>query len=188
MKIYTSDVNSIIIDKITSEVAELATKNRDENYCLIVPEKFSVSMERLVLEKSKSHTFLNVQVVTLSRLLYKLLPSTNNYLSKVMGIMATKRVISENYDNLVCYKKTAKTMGFAENIYNTISELKNSKVTPQDYYTKNKTGTSLDIKLQDIFLLYKSYEEFISREKLIDACDRFDLLAEKIRESDYIKN
>ena len=188
MKIYTSDINSILIDKITTEVADLATKNKTENYVMIVPEKFSVSMEKLVLEKSKSHTFLNVQVVTLSRLLYKLLPSTNNYLSKVMGIMATKRVLGENYDNLVCYKKTAKTIGFAENIYNTISELKNSKVTPADYYKKNKTGTSLDIKLHDIFLLYKAYDEFIAHEKLVDACDRFDLLAEKIRESEYIKN
>jgi len=188
MKIYTSDVNSIIIDKITSEIAEQASNNTNENYILIVPEKFSVSMERRVLEKSKNRTFLNVQVVTLSRLLYKLLPSTNNYLSKIMGIMATKKVIGENYDSLVCYKKTAKTMGFAENIYDTISELKNSKVSPEDYYKKNKTGTSLDIKLHDIFLLYKAYEEFLKKENLVDASDRFDLLASKIRESDYLKN
>jgi len=188
MKIYTADSNKILIDKITQEIADKATQNRLENYCLIVPEKFSVTMEKLVLEKSKQHTFLNVQVVTLSRLLYKLISSTNNYLSKIMGIMATKKVILENYDNLVCYKKTAKTMGFAENIYDTISELKNSKVSPEDYYSKNKTGTSLDIKLHDIFLLYNEYEKFLKRENLIDASDRFDLLSQEIYKSEYIKN
>lgn len=188
MKIITSDTNRLLIDKVTQEIAELASKNTTENYCLIVPEKFSVTMEKLLLQKSKSHTFLNVQVVTLSRLLYKLLPSTNNYLSKNMGIMTTKKVIIENYDRLVCYKKTAKTMGFAENIYDTISELKNSKVTPEDYYSKNKTGTSLDIKLHDIFLLYNEYENFLKKEGLIDASDRFDLLATEISKSEYIKN
>ena len=39
MKIYTSDVNSLLIDKITTEVAEFATRNRAENYIMIVPEK-----------------------------------------------------------------------------------------------------------------------------------------------------
>lgn len=188
MKIITSDTNRLLIDKVTQEISDLAGKNLEENYCLIVPEKFSVTMEKLLLQKSKSHTFLNVQVVTLSRLLYKLLPSTNNYLSKNMGIMTTKKVIIENYDRLVCYKKTAKTMGFAENIYDTISELKNSKVTPEDYYAKNKTGTSLDIKLHDIFLLYNEYENFLKKEGLVDASDRFDLLATEISKSEYIKN
>lgn len=188
MRIYTSDTNSVLVEKITKEISDKATQNINENYCLIVPEKFSVSMEKLVLKESKSKALMNVQVVTLSRLLYKLLPSTNNYFSSVMGIMATKRVILENYDNLVCYKKTAKTMGFAENIYDTISELKNSKVTPEDYYKKNKTGTSLDIKLHDIFMLYKAYEDYIKKEGLVDASDRFDLLSDAVYSSDYIKN
>ena len=188
MKIYTSDSNKLLIDKLTQEIADKASANTLENYCIIVPEKFSVTMEKLVLEKSVAHTFLNVQVATLSRLLYKLISSENNYLSKIMGIMATKKVILENYDNLVCYKKTAKTMGFAENIYDTISELKNSKVSPEDYYSKNKTNTSLDIKLHDIFLLYNAYEKFLKKEGLVDACDRFDLLADEIYKSEYIKN
>lgn len=188
MKIYTSDTNSLLVDKITTELATLAEKNTFENYILIVPEKFSVSMEKLLLKKTKSGAIMNVQVVTLSRLLYKLLPSTNNYLSAVMGVMATKRVIMEHLDDLVCYKKTAKTIGFAENIYDTISELKNSKVTPEDYYKKNKTGTSLDIKLHDIFMLYKAYDEYLKKENLVDAADRFDLLTEQIYMSDYIKS
>lgn len=188
MKIYTSNDNSILIDKITSELIEKANLNPNENFCLIVPEKFSVSMEGKLLEKSKGGAIMNIQVITLSRLLHRLIASSDNYLSKVLGIMATKKIIIENYDNLVCYKKTAKTMGFAENIYDTISELKNSNVTPEDYYTKNKTGTSLDIKLHDIFLLYNAYEKFLKKEKLVDPADRFNLLSDKIYESDYVKS
>ena len=188
MIIYAADSNKILIDKITEEIAKKSVADMSQRFFLIVPEKFSVSMEKLMLLKSKRKALTNVQVTTLSRLLHKLNDGTKNYIPKQTGVMIVKKIILDNYDKLVCYKKTARTMGFAEKIYDTISELKNSKVSPLDYL-KQRSGltTTLNIKLQDIFLIYSEYEKFITTNKLIDACDRFELLSSLILSSDKLR-
>lgn len=187
MRIFKADNNKDIIDAILAEVADKVT-DHNCSIVLLVPEKLSLSIERELLFRSPVKAITNVSVITPSRLLHKLINSDSNYIPKEAGVMIIKKLILDNYDKLVCFKKTAKTMGFAQNIYDTISQLKNSRVTPEDYYERvQNVGTSLKIKLQDIFLLYSEYEKFISQKSLIDASDRFDLLASLILTSPQIK-
>lgn len=187
MIIYTADNTKTLTDKIVEDITKKSADNLLENYVVIVPEKFSVTIEKQLLTQSKRKALLNVQVVTLSRLLHKLVSVENNYISKETGVMLVKKILIDNIDNLVCYKKTARTMGFAQNIYDTISELKNSKVTPMDYAPKKGSfTTSLDLKLRDIFSVYSEYEKILKDGKMVDACDRFDLLASLIYKSEYI--
>ncbi|MBP3630389.1 MAG: exodeoxyribonuclease V subunit gamma [Clostridia bacterium] len=188
MRIYTADNNRNIFDKILEEVAEESIDN-SRNFILLVPEKLSLTMEREILLKHKRKALINVQVLTLSRMLRKMLKSSDNYLPKESGIMIVKKLIMENMDSLVCFNKTAKTIGFAERIYDTISNLKNSNVRPEDFKLKiTKVNESLRIKMQDILLLYTKYEEYIKRNGMIDACDRFILLSRMVEESEMIKN
>lgn len=188
MKIYTADNNKTIFDKILEEVAEESVDN-SRNFILLVPEKLSLTMEREILFKHKRKALLNVQVLTLSRMLRKMLKSSDNYLPKESGIMIVKKIILENLDNLVCFNKTARTIGFAEKIYDTISNLKNSNVRPEDFKLRmTKVNESLRIKMQDILLLYVKYEEYIKRNGMIDACDRFILLSRMVATSEMVKN
>ncbi len=188
MNIYTADNNKIIYDKILEEVAKESNDN-SRNFILLVPEKLSLTMEREILVKHKKKALINVQILTLSRMLRKMLKSSDNYLPKESGIMITKKIIIENIDNLVCFNKTAKTIGFAERIYDTISNLKNSKVLPEDFKLKMmNVNESLRIKMQDILLLYTRYEEYIKKNNMIDACDRFILLSKMVQSSEMIRD
>ncbi len=188
MKIYTADNNRTIFNKILEEVAEESVDN-SRNFILLVPEKLSLTMEREILLKHKRKALINVQVLTLSRMLRKMLKSSDNYLPKESGIMIVKRLIMENLDSLVCFNKTARTIGFAERIYDTISNLKNSNVRPEDFKLKmTKVNESLRIKMQDILLLYIKYEEYIKKNGMIDACDRFILLSRMVESSEMIKS
>lgn len=187
MRVYTADNNRTIFDKILEEVAEESVDN-SRNFVLLVPEKLSLTMEREILIKHKRKALINVQVLTLSRLLRKMLKSSDNYLPKESGIMIVKKLIIENQDSLVCFNKTARTIGFAERIYDTISNLKNSNVMPEDFRLKiGKVNESLKIKMQDILLLYTKYEEYIKRRGMIDASDRFILLSKMVETSELIK-
>ena len=112
MRIYTADNNKTIFDKILEEVAEESIDN-SRNFILLVPEKLSLTMEREILIKHKKKALINVQILTLSRMLRKMLKSSDNYLPKESGIMIIKKIIIENMDKLVCFNKTAKTIGFA---------------------------------------------------------------------------
>lgn len=190
MNIFTADNNKVLIEKVVEDVIKRANKNLGENFILIVPEKFSVTIEKELLLKSPRKALVNIQVVTLSRLLHKLLSKEHNFIPKETGVMLVKKIILDNYDQLVCYKKTAKTMGFSESIYDTIGELKNSKVTPKEYLSRS-IGTltsSLNLKLKDIFLIYNEYEKALTARALVDAADRFELLSGLVYKSEYIKN
>lgn len=188
MRIFKADNNKILIDTILTEVSGKVL-DHDCSIVLLVPEKLSLSIERELLFRSPVKAITNVSVITPSRLLHKLISSDDNYIPKEAGVMIVKKLILDNYNKLVCFKKTAKTMGFAEKIYDTISELKNSRVSPEDYpLNVDKIETSLNIKLKDIFLLYSEYEKFINEKKLVDASDRFDLLASLVLASPKIKS
>ena len=189
MKIYTADNNDIIIEKVVDEVSTLS-EDTSRNFILIVPEKLSLSMERKVLDASSRKAITNVQVLTLSRLLKRFVKKNDNYLPKESGVMIIKKIIIDNLEKLVCFNKTAKTLGFAEKIYDTISNLKNSGVTPKDLTKKvcGKVSKSLNVKMQDILLLYSEYQKYIENNNLIDASDRFILLSTLVKKSEMIKS
>lgn len=189
MKIYTAETHETILNKLIEEVGELS-QDKSRNFILVVPEKLSLTVEQAVLNASKTKAVTNIQVLTLSRLLKKFVKSNDNYLPKESGVMIIKKIIIENQGKLVCFNKTAKTIGFAEKIFDTISNLKNSGVTPKDFEKKanNKVNQSLKVKMQDILLLYSEYQKYIIENNLIDASDRFILLANLVKESALIKN
>ena len=188
----------ILSDNIKSSMEELITlalqnaEDKESNHIIFVPEKFAFNTEKQLILNSKKAVVSNVQVVTFSRLLKRLTQENDSrYLSKEAGIMVTKKIILENIDNLLCFKKTAKTIGFAEQIYDTISELKNSKVLPSDFSDEKKIeklNASLKIKLQDIFMLYEKYQDYLISNGYIDACDRFLLLSNLVLNNEKIKN
>ena len=187
MKLITGVTNDICSGKAFSELAQ-ASRDQNKNFIVIVPEKLCMTVERIILKKLNKRAFTNIQVVTLSRMLKRMVSSDDGYISSEAGAMVVKKIILDHIDELVCFKKTAKTNGFAKQMFDTISELKNSDVKPEDYYSiSSGFESSLNIKLIDIFKIYTEYENFI-RDKYIDASDRFLLLSKLVRESDYIKN
>lgn len=188
MKIITAETHDVILNSIVDEVSKKSLDN-DRNFILLVPEKLSLTVEQAVLNGSTKKAVTNVQVLTLSRLLKRFVKSNDNYLPKESGVMIIKKIIIENQTKLVCFNKTAKTTGFAEKVFDTISNLKNSGVTPEDFLKKanNKVNQSLKVKMQDILLLYSEYQKYIQENGLIDASDRFLLLASLVKKSDLIK-
>ena len=66
--------SSILIDKVTREIAEKATQNRSENYCLIVPEKFSVTMEKWHRWRADRNKLPNLPELSTSVAVQQILP------------------------------------------------------------------------------------------------------------------
>lgn len=187
MRIVRSATVSGALDR-TIDLLSQRLGDTSKNFIVVVPEKFSMSIEKLLLKRTKKRALMNVQVVTLSRLLKKLSHGEENFISNEKGVMIVKKIILDNIDSLVCFKKTARTNGFASEIFETISGFKNSKILPSDYekFSAN-VNKSLEIKLRDIFFLYQKYEEFIL-DSYIDAADRFSLLSRLIEKSQYIES
>ena len=98
-----------------------------------------------------------------------------------------RKIIMDNEHKLECYKKSAKMVGFAEKIYETIAQFKSSGISVEELKLSLLTNkASLKAKLKDIVLLYEEYEKTLSGA-YFDDCDRLSLLSKFAKENKFLK-
>lgn len=168
-------------------ILERLKENRlDEgaNHILLVPDKFSVSMEKMVFNHLDIESFCDIEVYTLTRLANETIKK-QNVLDKTSAVMLIQKIILNNFDKFACFSKAVKDTKFATTIYETINQLKSCKISFEDL--KNDGSDILSLKLKDIATIYEEYEKCLTNGT-IDANDRLDLLFEEIKNSDHIKN
>ncbi len=170
------------------DVINKAEKDKFQEFIVVVPETKTLLAERFLLENSLNHAFANIYVYSFNRLLKKIQTKNIHPLSKEAGVMIVRNLIMALSGDLVCYKKTAGTVGFAENIYETLQQLKSSGVSPIELAeTAKKCTTALRIKLEDISLIYDAYENYLAGE-LIDPSDKLTMLETEVGLSERIKD
>lgn len=171
------------------QVTQKAESDIFSNVIVLVPEPKSIAVERELLDNSTTGAFSNIFVYSFVRLLSRIGKfDESEFISKQTSVMILRKIILDNLDKLVCYKKTAKTVGFAEKIYDTIQQFKSSSYSLEDVkkLAKNSSG-ALKLKMTDIAFLFDEYErELLSG--LFDDCDRLRKLGELAKTSDFIKN
>lgn len=176
----------------TSALAKLVKSAEEklfENFLVIVPETKSIIIERELLSLAKNGAFLNVFVYSFVRLINKLgLVEPEKIANKQTAVVLLRKVIYENINNLKCYKKTAKTVGFAEKMYETIAQFKSSNVSIEDLKKVLDTKSeALKQKLTDIILIYEEYEKALG-DGIFDDCNKLELLSKIAKTNDFIKN
>lgn len=184
-----SDTNIGATTAALKSVISKAESDPQNNVLVLVPEPKSIAIERELLDFSKAGAFANIYIYSFVRLLSRVGKiNEEDLLSRQTCIMLLKNIILDNLDKLVCYKKTAKTVGFAEKIYDTIEQFKSSSVSLDEVkiIVKNSSG-ALKSKMQDIALLFEQYELALS-SGYFDDCDRLRKLGDFAKTSDFIKN
>jgi ATP-dependent helicase/nuclease subunit B len=183
-----SDTTKKATSMALSTLVSKAEQDPLKNFIVLVPETKSIIIEKELLALSKTGAFVNVFVYSFVRLINRMgLVSEEQIASKQTAVMMIRKIIYENFDKLVCYKKTAKTTGFAEKIYNTIAQLKSSNVSPDDLKMSLATSNeALKQKLQDLSLIYDAYEKALS-DGLYDDCDKLALIEKYAKSVDFIK-
>jgi len=163
-------------------------KDKFQEIIVIAPETKTIQVERFLLDNVQNHAFSSMYVYSFNRLLKRLQTKQVHPLSKEAGVMIVRNLIMALQENLVCYKKTAGTIGFAENIYETIQQLKSSGISPIELTESAKECvTALKIKLEDIALIYDAYENYLG-EEITDSSDKLTMLENNIAVSERIKN
>ncbi len=170
------------------DLLKKAEKDKLGSYIVVAPETKTLEAERILLSASKSHAFANIYIYSFNRLLKRVQIKPIYPLNKEAGVMIVRNIIMAISGDLVCYKKTAGTVGFAENIYETLQQLKSSGISPIELSeAAKKCNTALKIKLEDIALIYDAYENYLG-EELIDPSDKLTMLEKQVELSDKIKS
>lgn len=189
-------IDYILADTIagaTTAALKQVTKKAEEdvfsNVIVLVPEPKSIAIERELLDNSKNGAFSNIFVYSFVRLLSRVGKiSETELVSKQSCVMILRKIILDNLDKLSCYKKTAKTVGFAEKIYDTIQQFKSSSYSLDDVKgLANKASGALKSKMTDIAFLFEEYEKEL-QNGLVDDCDRLRKLGELAKTDEFIKN
>lgn len=184
-----SDTTKCATTNAIKTVVGLAEQNLFENYIVIVPETKSIIIEKEILNLSKTKSFLNIFVYSFVRLLDRFESiKRENLVSKQTCIILLRKIILENINKLTCYKKSAKMIGFAEKIYETIAQFKSCNITPEELkLTLIAKQDSLRLKLNDIILIYEEYEKALSA-RLYDDCDKLALISKLATSNEFLKS
>ena len=184
-----SDTTKNATTSTLMQVIKQAEANVFEDFVVIVPETKSIIIEKELLELSTKKAFSNIFVYSFVRLIHRLgFVSSEKIVTKQTCVLLLRKIIYDNIDSLKCYKKTAKTIGFAEKMYETIAQFKSSNITVDELRLSLETKSeSLKAKLEDILFLYEKYEEALGGE-IYDDLDRLKLISSFAKSSDFIKN
>ena len=159
---------------------------------LVVPDQFTLEAERELFAHSGAEALMDVEVISLSRLGYRLLEelggSKRTFIDKYGRHMILSSIAAKERENLQVFKGLEEKNSFIELVNNFISEMKQFNCgaaelaeiagsAPEGSYTQRK--------LEDLYLLYSKYEEAI-RGKYTDSEDYIDLFIGKIGRSKLI--
>lgn len=181
--IYKNSTTKQSAMQIVQVLKRVDKSNLSVMHTVIVPDRASLEMERLLLQQVGGS--FNVQVLTFKRLASRILPKFD-YLSKQAGIMALTGIIQDNKQHLKCYTKGVDSAGFVSDMYDTISMMKYCKIPPERL-DDERFPRSIRTKTADIALLYREYLNY-TQNRFVDSADKLDLLCEQLPTVESVKN
>ena len=148
MDLILSNTNYGAIEGI---VERFKSRFDDGEHIFIVPDRFSMSMEKRLLESLNLTSSFNVEVVTFNRLAKKIMGvRADRCLTPEGSVLLLEKVVMEREGNLKYFKNFASRVSFARDLYATLTELRNSAVTADDLYkSSEKMPDGMKDKIRD---------------------------------------
>ena len=155
---------------------------------VVVPDRTTLNVEKRIFESLNLDSTFDIEVITLSKLASRVLGlMPQKLLSKQSGLLFTTKIILNNKHKLKAFTRASEFLGFSENIFETIMQLKSSNISPNEFKNSKVDNASLKLKIEDIAMLYEAYENELKNE-YIDANTKLSVLINEIPKSEFIKN
>ncbi|MEG1931271.1 MAG: hypothetical protein RR131_09045, partial [Anaerovorax sp.] len=188
LKIYYGrenlDKDQFIFDEIGNQKGKIF---------LLVPEQFTLQAERNAFAYLQVEGMMDLEVISQSRLGFQVLKENGGgqraQIDKYGRHMLLTKILMEEEENLKTFRGMSRVPSFIEMTNNLISEMKQFSKSPEDVLEiirENKEDSILNKKLQDVYLIYKKYQESIGG-KYTDTEDYLDLFISKIGESQRLR-
>ena len=108
-------------------------------------------------------------------------------LSKQGSVMVIGKILSDNADKLHCFSAHSFAKNGAQAVYEMISQLSASKVTPEMLTENEIEGGLLKNKLEDLAFIYREYADFLLKNGYLDENTYLSLLPEMIKNSPSVR-
>ena len=169
-----------------SEVAKQIEK--EKKIYIITPEQFSFTAEKKLMDKLSSKAALNAEVVTLSRMAYRVINEIGQgkkaKLSKCGKAMLIYSILNNNKEKLKFLGKSDENIDLS---IRAIREFKQHGISIEDLEQEEQKQEDkyLKTKLADMKLIYSEFEGKTSKE-YIEEDDLLEILANNIEKTDIV--
>ncbi|MDD2217272.1 MAG: exodeoxyribonuclease V subunit gamma [Eubacteriales bacterium] len=161
---------------------------------LLVPDQFTLEAEKDVLKYTGAPGMMDIEVMSISRLGFRVLEELGGgrreRISKYGRHMLLTKLISdaENDGLLLMYSGMSRKPAFIEMLSDTISEIKQYGVSPEDLsLIAGEQDGILQKKLSDICTIFNNYEKKIEG-RFSDTEDYIDLFLPKMSDSKLVRD
>lgn len=155
----------------------------DEYHIALCPDRYTQSVEQALFcdPESGSGGALDCEVLTLSRLAYRVAPNAD-VLSQEGGVMITARAIAAVASELEYYGRAVVFGDFAREVYKTLQQISSSDVAIADVRAEGGAKS----KLHDLLLIKTEYDKI--KGGYSDSADRLCALASAAAHSPLISS
>lgn len=171
-----------------TEISKLIEK--EKKIYIITPEQFSFTAEKKLMEAINTKAIINAEVITLSRMAYRVLQelggSKKTKLTKCGKSMLIYSILNENKNKLKFLSKSDENIDLS---MTAITEFKKHGILPEQLQEEiEKTEDEyLKTKLNDMFIIYQSFEQKLQNEYIEDT-DLLTMLSNNLENTDIIKD
>lgn len=179
--------------KLYNDVNEWARNNKDKNYLFIVPDQFTMQAQRNIVEASKNHGIMNIDVLSFNRLAYRVFEETGFGKQQVLddtGKSLVLRALASKYEKkMPVLGANINKIGYIHEIKSIISEFKEYDITTEkldEIINSCATKNMLSQKLKDIKVIYDAFNDYM-RDDFITSEETLALLTQAIDHSAIVK-
>lgn len=157
------------------------------SHIFIVPDRYTLSVEKEIYEKLNLKGSFNIDVVSFSRLAQKSLNLKKRFLSKEATVMLMKKAIDQTKKDFVYFNNMTFSIGFAKEMFAVVASFRNSCISQKALtdtialMPENKRA-----KYKDIALIYKKYESLLN-SSYSDTISRLDAFIDAMKDNAHIK-
>lgn len=173
-----------------NQIKEEILKACDRPLIYIVPEQYTFEAEKELIEVCGKSGIMDVQVYSFKRLAYKIFNEigyTTNAIGKAGRNILIYFIMLKLEKNLSVLKGVSKNIGLVDTVSKQISEFKRYNITPEVLKNISVKSEYLTLKLNDLFLIYEAYEEYI-KDKYIDINDELTIMRELLDKNTFLNN
>ena len=112
---------------IYKKIIDESIKNPDKNYIIVVPEQYTMAIQKRVVELHPNKGILNIDVVSFQRLAFKVFEEVGGVNFPILDDtgknLIIRRVLEQNKSKMCYFASNTSNTGFTEQMKSVISEL-----------------------------------------------------------------
>ncbi len=175
------------------KIADMAEHAPYQHYFVVVPEQFTMSAQRSLVDHAPGGVIMNIDVVSFERLAYRVFDELGVHrtvMEETGKSLVLRRIVEENESDLTILKRNLTKMGYIGQLKSVISELMQYDISPDDleeFADELDQSSTLCFKLRDILSIYRSFDAYL-QEDYVTAERVLDLLTEVAGESALLRD